>query len=166
MPSYSGAYDSGEFDQWQIEMSQPVAPSGYRTGVVDAAYFGKQVADNVIGLIHASVASPFYRADWICISGLATGDPVRVSASGTVALAEASGSGTSDVIGFCRDKSGDTICWISHFWRKTGITGTVGAAAYLQNDGTVSDAAGTYSKTLGAYDHDGDSLRVAFGVEK
>jgi hypothetical protein len=163
--AYYPSGTSGAYDTWTgVPIGQPATPSAVRTGVADAAYFGIEVQNNLLASVNASVASPFYRSTWTCVSGLATGDPVRISASGTVVLAAASGSGTSDVVGFCRDKSGDTSCWLAHFWRKTGITGTVGAAAYLQNAGTVSDAAGTFSKVLGVYDTTTTALLFADSV--
>jgi len=150
--AYTPSGQSGAFDTWTgVPIAQPATPSSVRSGVADAAYFGIEVENNLLGLINASVASPFYRRSWTCAAGLATGNPVRISGSGTVGLAEATGSGTSDVVGFVRDKSGTTTCYIAHFWMATGITGTVGATAYLQNAGTIGDAAGTFARPLGVY---------------
>lgn len=150
MPSYSGAYDSGEWDLWNLEISQPVAPSSYRTGVLDAAYFGKQVLDNIMGTIHASVGSPFYRQSFACASGLATGDPVILTGANAVDKAAASGSGTSKVIGFVREiTAADTGCYLSHFWYKTGLTVAVNDTIYLTDAGGVSSGQGTFKHTLG-----------------
>ena len=150
MPSYSGQPTSGEFDLWNLEVSQPVAPSTYRTGVLDAAYFGKQVLDNVMGAIAASVASPFYRQAFAVASGRATGDPVYLTGANSVELAAASGSGTSKVIGFIREiTAADTGCYLAHYWYKTGLTVAVNDTIYLSNAGGASSGVGTFPHTLG-----------------
>ena len=155
MIAYTPSYDSGDFDRWTgVPIGQPSTPSSARTGIADAAYFGIQVENNILALVRASVASPFYGRAWTCVSGLNTGDPIRISDSGTVALAAASGSGTSDVAGFVRDKdSTGTTAYIAHFWQFTGNTGgTTGARAYLTDAGGISITAGTFPKVLGIYD--------------
>lgn len=151
MPSYSGSYTSGEMDRWLgLELYQPAAPAAYRTGVADAAYFGKQVQDNVLALIRSSVASPYYSQTCACASGLTTGQPVYISDANTVALAAASGSGTSKVVGFIRDKTAaDTGCYVAHFWHQTGLTCTTGATLYLTDAGGVSTTPGTFVHALG-----------------
>ncbi len=151
MPSYSGNYTSGTFDLWQgLELFQPVAPSAYRTGVADAAYFGKQVQDNVLALVKSSVGSPWYGTTFACASGLTTGQPVYLSDADTVALAAASGSGTSKVVGFVRDKtSAGTGCYLAHYWRATGLTCTTGATIYLTDAGGYATTQGTFKHTIG-----------------
>ena len=150
MPSYSGQPLSGDFDLWNLEISQPVAASAYRTGVLDAAYFGKQVLDNTMGAIAASVSSPFYRQAFACASGRATGDPVYLTGANSVELAAASGSGSSKVVGFIREiTAADTGCYLAHYWYKTGLTVAVNDTVYLSNAGGVSSGVGTFPHTLG-----------------
>jgi len=155
--AYTPSGTSGDFDRWTgVPIGQPSTPATVRTGVADAAYFGIEVQNNLMALIKGAVSSPFYGRSWTCLSGLATGDPVRISDSGTIALAEASGSGTSDVFGFVRDKgTGSVTGWVCHYWQITGGSvsgGTTGAPIYLTDTGKYSGTAGTFSKILGVFD--------------
>jgi hypothetical protein len=151
MIAYTPSGLSGTFDRWTgVPIGQPSTPSSVRTGVADAAHFGIEVENNLLACIKGSVASPFYGRAYACASGIATGNPLYLSDAVTVALAEASGSGTSKVIGFCRDKTADgTGCYISHYWAATGGTFTTGSPVYLNDTGGLSLTAGTFRHALG-----------------
>jgi len=149
--SYTPSGTSGAYDLWTgVPIGQPSTPSAVRTGVADAAFFALEVENNLLGLINASVGSPFYRQAFACASGLSTGDPVILTGANSVDLAAASGSGTSKVIGFIRDiTSADTGCYLSHYWYATGLTVVVNDTVYLTDAGGVSSGQGTFKHTLG-----------------
>lgn len=151
MIAYYPSGTSGTYDRWTgVPIGQPSTPAAVRTGVADAAHFGLEVQHNLLAAINAAVASPFYRQVFSCASGLTTGQPAYLSDANTVALAAASGSGTSKVIGFVRDRTAaDTGCYLAHFWRATGITTTTGGAVFLTNAGGYSGTAGTFKKAVG-----------------
>ncbi len=117
-----------------------------------AKFFGAPMTNEVLGLLRSRVASKSLLKTFTCVSGLAVGKPVRISAADTVAAALADTEGHARVFAFCRYKPSSTTCYVEFFQRVTGLSGgTFDAKVYLQDDGSYGAAPGTYHKIVGRY---------------
>lgn len=123
-----------------------------------AKFVYKPMADNVLALTRDAVASFGYGKQYVCLTGLNVGDPVRISADNTVVKALATTAANAKVIGFVSHKGplgaasvgAALVCRIIHFYYKSGLSGlTAGSPVYLTDAGGYSAAPGTSTKSVG-----------------
>lgn len=135
------------------DMTDPYAYGTYDPKRLDAKYRGQEWDNEILALHAGRVASKGYRKTYTCVSGLAVGDPVYISANDTATKATAANTTTNKVIGFVRYKPTTTTCYIDHFVVKTSVsTGkTAGADVYLTDSGGYDSSAGTVATIVGKW---------------
>lgn len=135
------------------DMTDPYAYAAYDAKRLDAKYRGQEWDNEILALHAGRVASKGYRKTYTCVSGLAVGDPVYISANDTATKATAASTTTNKVIGFVRYKPTTTTCYIDHFVVKTSVsTGkTAGADVYLTDSGGYDSSAGTVATIVGKW---------------
>lgn len=118
----------------------------------DGKYGAYEYENEILALIASNVSDYTYRQSWTCVSGLAVGDPVYISANATATKALADTEAHAKVFGFCVYKPTTTTCHVSHFRYVSGLTGgTAGAAVYLTDAGGYSASAGTFRREVGVW---------------
>ena len=143
-------------------ITDPVTYSAHENARATAKYVGKPIIEEIMALIAGRVADADYRKTWTCVEGLNVGDPVYISATDTVTLADATNGVKSQAIGFVRYKPTTETCYISHFRLATGLSGlTAGNDVYLTDAGGFSATPGTVSKWIGRATDTDEAILVA-----
>jgi hypothetical protein len=116
---------------------------------VTAQWDLKPHSDELLALIKARVSSLAYTQTFTCVSGLAVGDPVYISAANTATKADATTSTKAQVIGWVRYKPTTTSCFIDHFKYVSGLSFTAGNDVFLRNDSSYDGSGGTVPHIVG-----------------
>ena len=160
MPTYTGDPASANLDAQPLRaLTAASTIAAYRATNWDAAFYGIEVFNNALSLSKGRLGHVSYGGQaYTCGAGDAVGDPVRLSANGTVTKALASSEAGTRVIGFIRHKGAlgaasdgtATTCYVYKFSEIETLSGTAfGQPLFLSDAGAVATSPGTYLKVIG-----------------